>query len=537
MLNRDNRLRDTVLPVRVVASERAENAEALIKADCSQIGLRDNNLAVVRGGGYLILDFGKELHGSIRLLTGGVTPETKVRLRLGESVSECCAELGEKGACNDHSLRDIVVPLCFLSDMQFMMSGFRFFRLDVLGGEDSFCSFKAICAVYIHTASVRRGSFRCSDELVNQIFDTAAYTVELCMQTHIWDGIKRDRLVWVGDLHPETRSIAALYGEDDIVPRSLDFEKGQSPLPGWMNNMPQYSMWWIIILHDYYMSGGNFSYIEAQKDYLAGLLKQIGACVFENGDFDFGMNFVDWPTHEQPDEPEGVRSLCKMSMLKAQNLCKVLGLDGTLPQEIYQRLSVKGSEVIDKKQIAALKYLSKTALSAHEKAVLCEGGARGFSTFMSSYILTALAENKGVCSALEAMRTYYGGMLQMGATTFWEDFDVDWMENAAPLTRLPEKGERDIHGDFGKYCYLGFRHSFCHGWSAGVIPFLFDKVAGIEVLEAGGKKLRVRPDLGDLTFIDAVFPTAYGNVTVRCQKEGERVNVTINAPSQVEIIR
>ena len=113
--------------------------------------------------------------------------------------------------------------------------------------------------------------------------------------------------MWVGDLHPETRAIAALYGNDDIIPRSLDFEKAQSPLPAWMNDFPQYSMWWIIILNDYFMSCGNRAYLEAQKDYFEGLLKQLDKCVFESGDFDFGFNFVDWPTHEQPDEPEGVR--------------------------------------------------------------------------------------------------------------------------------------------------------------------------------------------------------------------------------------
>ncbi len=27
-------------------------------------------------------------------------------------------------------------------------------------------------------------------------------------------------------------------------------------------------------------------------------------------------------------------------------------------------------------------------------------------------------------------------------------------------------------GDFGAYCYLGFRHSLCHGWSSGVVKFI-----------------------------------------------------------------
>ena len=199
MLKRDDRLRDYVLPVRIVASEKTNNAKTLLNAYLTQIGLREMDVATVHSGGYVILDFGRELQGGVRILTSCTAGEALVRIRLGESVSECCAELGEKGACNDHSLRDLTIPMCQLSDMQLCMSGFRFARIDVLG-VGSICGFKAICAVYVHTSSVRRGSFRCSDELVNRIFDTAAYTVELCMQTYIWDGIKRDRLVWVGDL-------------------------------------------------------------------------------------------------------------------------------------------------------------------------------------------------------------------------------------------------------------------------------------------------------------------------------------------------
>ena len=69
------------------------------------------------------------------------------------------------------------------------------------------------------------------------------------------------------------------------------------------------------------------------------------------------------------------------------------------------------------------------------------------------------------------------------------------------------------------------------------MPFIFDKVLGVESLAEGGKKLRVRPDLGDLTFIEGVVPTAYGDVKIRCDKKGANVEVKIDAPPQVEIIR
>ena len=74
--------------------------------------------------------------------------------------------------------------------------------------------------------------------------------------------------------------------------------------------------------------------------------------------------------------------------------------------------------------------------------------------------------------AIRIMKEYYGAMLDKGATSFWEDFDMDWVENSCKIDELPTSAQKDIHGDYGKYCYKGFRHSLCHGWSAGVIAFI-----------------------------------------------------------------
>jgi hypothetical protein len=123
------------------------------------------------------------------------------------------------------------------------------------------------------------------------------------------------------------------------------------------------------------------------------------------------------------------------------------------------------------KQVIALKYMATGMLTEKERARLVEGGAEGMSTFMSYYILKAVASfNKK--TAISMMKEYYGAMLDKGATTFFEDFDMQWVENSCRIDELPQEGQRDIHGDFGAYCYKGFRHSLCHGWSAGVLQFI-----------------------------------------------------------------
>ena len=64
--------------------------------------------------------------------------------------------------------------------------------------------------------------------------------------------------------------------------------------------------------------------------------------------------------------------------------------------------------------------------------------------------------------AIDIINTFWGAMLDLGATTFWEDFNLDWIPNAAPIDEPVQAGKKDIHGEFGTYCYPRFRHSLCH---------------------------------------------------------------------------
>ena len=96
------------------------------------------------------------------------------------------------------------------------------------------------------------GAFTCSDERLNQIWATAARTLHLCCQEYIWDGIKRDRLVWMGDMHPEVMAMMAVFGPQQVLTDSLDYMRQTTPADRWMNTMPSYTLWWIRCQHDWY---------------------------------------------------------------------------------------------------------------------------------------------------------------------------------------------------------------------------------------------------------------------------------------------
>ena len=129
-------------------------------------------------------------------------------------------------------------------------------------------------------------------------------------------------------------------------------------------------------------------------------------------------------------------------------------------------------------------------------------------------------------------------MLDLGATTFWEDFDLAWTENAARIDELVPEGKKDIHGDFGNYCYKGFRHSLCHGWASGPTAWLSEHVLGIRILEPGGTKIRIEPHLGDLDWAEGTFPVRQGLIRVRHVRQADgNVKSEFTAPAGVEVVR
>jgi len=170
--------------------------------------------------------------------------------------------------------------------------------------------------------------------------------------------------------------------------------------------------------------------------------------------------------------------------------------------------------------------------------VLSVGGAKNFSTFYGYYMLEAMASAGKYKEAMDIISEYWGGMLDLGATTFWEDFDIGWLKNAARIDALVPAGKVDVHAAYGDYCYVGHRHSFCHGWASGPTVWLSEHVLGLKAIEPGGKVFRLQPHLGDLSFAEGTFPTASGVIWVKHTKDKTgKVITTVRAPKGIRILR
>lgn len=551
----DELKREFISPVRLVElpagqSGGVANAGALLRPFDGQLAVSSPDVCVLstRDGrrGAVLLDFGKELCGGIELAAPirGSQKAMKVRVCLGESVSEALSDVNAEGATatNEHSLRDFTVDMPWLGTLEVGNSGFRFALVELLEPEAEL-PLRAVRGVLRYRDLPYLGSFVCDDKRLNDIWTTGAYTVHLNMQNYLWDGVKRDRLVWVGDLHPEVMTIANVFGNYDVVKKSLDFARETSPLPGWMNGIAAYSMWWVIIHRDLCLYSGDTDYLKQQLDYMGRLVD----CFADGLDGDkenYGgaQRLLDWPTSDKPDViHSGYQSLLVMTMEAVGQIAEWTGDAGlkTKGDRLLKKIRRHNPPTCGAKQSAALAILAGTARDRRaEREAILAGGASGFSTFYGYYMLEALAAEGAHAEATDILSDYWGRMLDLGATTFWEDLDYEHGLKAARIDEIVPEGAFDIHKSSGDYCYKGHRHSFCHGWASGPTPWLSRHVLGVRPVKPGFEEVVVEPHLGRLGSVEGTVPTPRGLIRVKHTRNADgSIKTEIEAPESVKIVR
>ncbi len=117
--------------------------------------------------------------------------------------------------------------------------------------------------------------------------------------------------------------------------------------------------------------------------------------------------------------------------------------------------------------------------------------------YMAGFENIALSGLGAVEEMISRVKNYWGGMLERGATTFWEAYD-------------PDAADNDSYSFYGR----PFGKSLCHAWSAGPAAFLPMGIFGLEPLEDGWKRFKVKPDLGKLTWVSVTVPTPRGEIEI-----------------------
>ena len=131
--------------------------------------------------------------------------------------------------------------------------------------------------------------------------------------------------------------------------------------------------------------------------------------------------------------------------------------------------------------------------------------------YFNFFELDVLCQMGRLDVVLDKLRSYWGGMLDLGAVTFWEEYDPS----------VPKEEQYDMYGDhFGK--------SLCHAWAASPIYFLARYFVGLDLVNKEGEAYVLRPQLQYFSELDCTLPVG-DHGTVRLVWDGEYLEVTADA--------
>lgn len=473
----------------------------------------------VQGG--ILYDFGKETFAKLKFSEGSFEENTGVYY--GESRAEA-----------------LDIEHCYLTDTMHAgllpARGFRYVFIPENHG-----NYK-VSAEYEYYPFAYRGKFRCSDERLNKIWEVSAYTLHLNSREFFLDGLKRDRWVWSGDAYQSYLVNYYLFFDLDICKRTMLALRGKDPMEIHINTIMDYSFYWIIGVYDYYMHTGDKAFVK----FLYPKMESLMAFCMERADDDGFVRgkegdwiFIDWADLDK------TGALCAEQILFARSLeimawcCELLGYDDSVYHTRYLDLRTnidrhfwndtlggfvdsyesEKNNITRHANIFALLFDYVTPVQRERiiENVLLNNNVDPITTpYFKFYELEAMCRIGKMEYAKEQISAYWGGMLDLGATTIWEEFDP--------------RMEGDEH-----YAMYGQKYgkSLCHAWGASPIYIFGKYYLGVRPTAAAYTAFEVQPDLAGLDWIDGTVPVNGGEVSVYMDKNVIKITSTVSGGTLV----
>jgi hypothetical protein len=401
------------------------------------------------------------------------------------------------------------------------------------------------------------GSFRCSDALLNDIWEISRHTTRVCMEDTFVDCPTYEQAFWVGDSRNESLVAYYAFGAEPLVRRCLNLVPGsreQTPFygsqvpSGWTNVIPNWTFLWVLACREHFHRTGDMTFV---RDILPHIRFTLDTYLEQRNTDGLlsisAWNLLDWAPIDQPNDGVVTHQNCFLvAALRAAADLADLAEDraasayraaaSELTESINRHLwSDEENAYIDAIQPDGRR---STIFSVPTQVVAFLGGlATGDraeqvahhlleprpdfvpigSPFMSFFHYEALVKLGKVEAMLDDMRVNYGAMLAYGATTCWEMYPNYTVLRANPtfLTR-----------------------SHCHAWSAGPLYFLSSQVLGVRPAAPGWTKVIVEPAPAGLAWANGSVPLPDGgtiDVTWSIEPDRKTMQLRVSAPWHVEV--
>jgi len=533
---------------------RVDNAESLCGCDgVAVIQNSTDHLDGVFDGVYdpcIVLDFGKVITGYIRLTVEG-PPGASVDIGYAERLID-----GHFNNALEGQFADRVILAGGMQTYQpFTWKGFRYAKLRCRDCCEPI-RLHAAEAVVTSYPFEERGRFESSDETLNAVFDICRYTIRLCSNECITDTPWREQGQWLGDVAAVTVSgIYACFG-DDRLPGKFLRQSAANQLPtGLIGNMtniishdwqwviPDYSLWWVMGLWNHYEYTGRREWIDDFYPHVIKIVQAFLAHIDADGlvaDMPHWV-FIDWADVDRQGQCAALNAIFYGALESAGHMARLKQdayavdlidrtrndiraafvrqffdgdrgcfVDANVDGQMSDKVSEHANLAAIRWQLCDDRLAERIAAAFYDQQSVTYTEAQPFFT---SVVLQALDRIGRFDLALKIIRDRWGRrMVDRGATSTFEE----WGTN----------------GSWRSGQYSGFLRSLSHAWSAHPAEFLIRNLAGLEILEPGCGRVRLRPRKTPFDY-RLVFPTPLGPI------EAAQVNgkIELAAPENIHVER
>lgn len=506
--------------------------------------------------GEMVIDFGQNMSGLISFKVDGLEGQ-KIVIKHAEV-------LDKDGNFYTENLREAKATDTFICKggeetfmPHFTFHGFRYICIEGLGTNIQLEDFTA-CA--IHTDMQQTGSFSCSNQMVNQLQNNIEWGQRGNFLDVPTDCPQRDeRLGWTGDAQMFCRTAGfnmntALFftkwlrdlaseqtlefGVTDVVPDILGQKDGCAAWGDAATVIP-WAMYEIYgdkqLLENQYQS---------MKDWVEFIRSKAGDSHLWQGGFQYG----DWLglDKEEMSDRTGATDIYLVASAyyahSTQLLCKaanVLNKEADILEysDLYEKIKTAFNE----------EYVTKTGRLVSETQTACvlalyfdlvnpKNRERIFNTLErnlanhKNHLVTGFVGTPYISHLLsEQGRHDLAGILllnedypswlyaiKLGATTIWERWN-----------------SMKIDGSFDESGMNSFNH-YAYG---AIGDWMYQKIAGLQLLEPGYKKVKIAPQfVKGITHAEAKLDTVYGNLSCHWSCKNKVIMVDIEIPANTTAV-
>lgn len=463
-----------------------------------------------------LYDFGKEVYGYLLIDS---STDDKLHVSYGESLSEAV----------DIKFSTVQEDISGKTSYRLRPRAFRY--IFIPGSHSDL----KVSADFEYLPLEYKGSFHSDSDDVNKIWDMCAYTLLLTSREVQLEAVKRDRWLWGGDAYQAYKFNNYLFFDKEIIRRSTIALRGKEPVYEHINTIADYSLFWIIGLYEYYLFYKDDEFIKFIYPKAVSLLdfcrKRVNGegfikCVPDD------WIFIDWANIDK--FGESCISAEQMLYIAANNsmakLAEIVGDDKSKFEKEAQILKEKVNaffwdgekgayidnyesgkrNVTRHANIFAILYdiASKEQAESICKNVLFNDEIEKITTpYFEGYELEVMGKLSEFDFIENKIRTYWKGMLDLGATTVWEEYD-------------PSLTGDEHYAMYGKK----YDKSLCHAWGAAPIYLLGRFFMGVYPTSPGFETFNVKPHLGGFGFIEGCVPIMGGEVKIKL--DGNSLSVT-----------